>query len=69
LVTLLNTKETMKVRTIATPKPKKERTASLSSPRKGSRMGCLCWNKPVYDIKCCDKKLGSQGIGLIQTSN
>ena len=55
----------MRVRTIATPKPKAERTKSLSSPRKGSRQGCLCCNKPVYSIKCCDKSLGAQGIGLI----
>lgn len=55
----------MKLKTSYPPKPKKGRVDSLSSPRKGSRMGCLCWNKPVYDIKCCDKKMGSQGIGLI----
>jgi hypothetical protein len=55
----------MKLKTIATPKQKPQPTASLSSPRKDSRMGCLCRNKPVYSVKCCDKTLGAQGIGLI----
>ena len=45
---------------------KAEPTVSLSSPRKGSRMGCLCRNRPIYSTKCCDKTLGAQGIGLIQ---
>ena len=45
---------------------KDEPTVSLSSPRKGNRMGCLCRNKPIYSTKCCDKTLGAQGIGLIQ---
>jgi hypothetical protein len=55
----------MKLKTIATPKPKPQPTQGLSSPRKDSRMGCLCRNKPVYSTKCCDKTLGAQGIGLI----
>jgi hypothetical protein len=55
----------MKLKTIATPKQKPQPTASLSSPRKDSRAGCLCRNKPVYSVKCCDKTLGAQGIGLI----
>lgn len=55
----------MRLRTIATPRPKDEPTASKSSPRKGSRMGCLCRNKNTYSIKCCDKTMGAQGIGLI----
>jgi hypothetical protein len=55
----------MKVKTIATPKPKPQATQGLSSPRKGSRMGCLCRNKNTYSVKCCDKSLGAQGIGLI----
>ena len=55
----------MKVKTIATPKPKPQPTQGLSSPRKGSRMGCLCRNTNTYSIKCCDKSLGAQGIGLI----
>jgi hypothetical protein len=54
----------MKLKTIATPKQKPQPTASLSSPRKDSRMGCLCRNKPVYSTKCCDKTMGAQGIGL-----
>ncbi len=55
----------MKVKTIATAKPKFEFTPSLSSPRKGSRMGCLCRNKNTYSVKCCDKSINAQGIGLI----
>lgn len=55
----------MKLKTYPTPKPKNEPTKSLSSPRKGSRMGCLCRNKNTYSVKCCDKTLGAQGIGLI----
>ena len=55
----------MKLKTIATAKPKPQPTVSKSSPRKDSRMGCLCRNKPVYSVKCCDKSLGAQGIGLI----
>jgi hypothetical protein len=56
----------MRLKTVATPRQKDEPTLSLSSPSKRSRMGCLCRNKPVYSIKCCDKTLGAQGIGLIQ---
>ena len=55
----------MKVKTIAFPKQKPQPTASLSSPRKGSRMGSLCRNKNTYSTKCCDKTIGAQGIGLI----
>ena len=57
----------MKPRLSPTPYYKRpEPTASLSSPRRGSRMGCLCRNRPIYSTKCCDKTLGAQGIGLIQ---
>ena len=55
----------MKVKTYYVPKPKFEATPSLSSPRKGNRMGCLCKNKNTYSTKCCDKTLPAQGIGLI----
>ena len=55
----------MKLKTYPVPKPKNEPTISLSSPRKGNRMGCLCRNKNTYSIKCCDKTMGAQGIGLI----
>ena len=55
----------MKLRTYSTPKPKPEPPAGLSSPKKDNRMGCLCRNKNTYSIKCCDKTLGAQGIGLI----
>jgi hypothetical protein len=41
-------------------------TLGLSSPGKGSRVGCLCKNKPVYSRQCCDKTLIAQGIGLTQ---
>ena len=55
----------MRVKTVATPKQKPQPTQSLSSPRKGSRLGCLCRNKNTYSTKCCDKTIGAQGIGLI----
>ncbi len=55
----------MKLKTSYVPKEKFEATPSLSSPRKGSRMGCLCRNKNTYSTKCCDKTIGAQGIGLI----
>ncbi len=55
----------MRLKSTPTPRPKQERTASKSSPSKRSRMGCLCWNKPVYSTKCCDKSMGAQGVGLI----
>ena len=55
----------MKLKTYPIPKPKNEPTKSLSSPRKGNRMGCLCRNKNTYSTKCCDKTMGAQGIGLI----
>lgn len=59
----------MKPRLSPTPYYKRpEPTAGLSSPRRGSRMGCLCRNRPIYSTKCCDKTLGAQGIGLIQDS-
>ena len=58
----------MKPRLYVIPKSKPGPTQSLSSPRKGSRMGCLCRNKPIYSTKCCDRTLGAQGIGLIQDS-
>jgi hypothetical protein len=55
----------MKLRTSYQPKAKPQPTQGLSSPRKSSRVGCLCRNKNTYSIKCCDKSLGAQGIGLI----
>lgn len=43
---------------------KKEPTPSRSSP-KGSKRGCLCWDKGTYSKKCCDGSLRAQGIGSI----
>jgi hypothetical protein len=37
---------------------------SRSSP-KGSKRGCLCWEKNTYSKKCCDGSLRAQGIGSI----
>ena len=42
---------------------KKEPTPSRSSP-KGSKRGCLCWDKGTYSKKCCDGSLRAQGIGV-----
>ncbi len=39
-------------------------TPSRTSP-KGGRRGCLCKDKNIYSIKCCDGDLWSQGIGSI----
>lgn len=59
----------MKLKTTPTKYYQRETpTMGLSSPRKGSRMGCLCKNKDIYSTKCCDKTLIAQGIGLIQDS-
>lgn len=32
---------------------------------KGSKRGCLCWDKNTYSKKCCDGSLRAQGIGNI----
>lgn len=40
----------------------KFKTPSKSSPREGSRRGCLCENG-TYSKKCCDGSLQAQGIG------
>lgn len=55
----------MRLRTTPTPKQRPKPTAGLSSPKKDSKVGCLCRNKNIYSRKCCDKSLGAQGIGLI----
>lgn len=44
----------------------KFKTPSKSSPRAGSRRGCLCENGK-YSVKCCDGSLQAQGIGKTQT--
>jgi len=49
---------------IAGKPSKDEPTWSKSSPR-NSRRGCLCPNKDVYSVKCCDGRLRNQGIGKI----
>lgn len=38
---------------------------SWSSP-KGGKRGCLCIDKDIYDVKCCNGDLREQGIGPIQ---
>lgn len=40
----------------------KTKTPSKSSPREGSKRGCLCQNG-TYSTKCCDGSLQAQGIG------
>lgn len=40
----------------------KFKTPSKSSPREGSRRGCLC-KDGKYSKKCCDGSLQAQGIG------
>ena len=44
----------------------KFKTPSKSSPRAGSKRGCLCENG-TYSVKCCDGSLQAQGIGKTQT--
>lgn len=41
-------------------------TLGLSSP-KNNRRGCLCLDKDVYDVRCCQGHLMQQGIGRIQS--
>lgn len=55
----------MKPRLVTRPRTKEEPTVSKSSPKK-SRRGCLCPKGNKYSVKCCDGRLRSQGIGLIQ---
>jgi hypothetical protein len=40
----------------------KSKTPSYSSPKAGSKRGCLCENGK-YSKKCCDGSLQAQGIG------
>ena len=40
----------------------KFKTPSYSSPKAGSKRGCLCENG-TYSTKCCDGTLQAQGIG------
>lgn len=42
----------------------KFKTPSNSSPRLGSKRGCLC-EDGKYSRKCCDGSLQAQGIGVI----
>jgi hypothetical protein len=42
----------------------KSKTPSYSSPKAGSRRGCLC-EDGKYSKKCCDGSLQAQGIGSI----
>ena len=42
----------------------KFKTPSYSSPRLGSKRGCLCADGK-YSKKCCDGSLEAQGIGAI----
>ncbi len=42
----------------------KTKTLSYSSPKAGSRRGCLC-EDGKYSQKCCDGSLQAQGIGSI----
>lgn len=46
----------------------KAKTPSKSSPRQGSRRGCLCENG-TYSNKCCDGSLQAQGIGSTARAN
>ena len=41
----------------------KFKTPSYSSPRLGSKRGCLCADGK-YSSKCCDGSLQAQGIGM-----
>jgi hypothetical protein len=43
----------------------KFKTPSYSSPKAGSKRGCLCENGK-YSTKCCDGSLQAQGIGVVQ---
>ena len=43
----------------------KFKTPSYSSPKAGSKRGCLCENGK-YSTKCCDGSLQAQGIGVTQ---
>lgn len=38
------------------------KTPSKSSPRAGSKRGCLCDNG-TYHVDCCDGSLQAQGVG------
>ena len=40
------------------------KTPSRTSPRPGSKRGCLCANG-TYSVGCCDGSLQAQGIGRI----
>ena len=40
----------------------KFKTPSYSSPKAGSKRGCLC-KDGTYSKKCCDGSLQAQGIG------
>jgi len=42
-------------------------TKGLSSP-KNSRQGCLCLDRDVYDVACCEGYLMNQGIGQTQSA-
>ena len=42
----------------------KFKTPSYSSPKAGSKRGCLCPDGK-YSKKCCDGSLEAQGIGAI----
>lgn len=42
----------------------KFKTPSYSSPKAGSKRGCLCADGK-YSKKCCDGSLEAQGIGAI----
>ena len=55
----------MKLKTVQVPNHIDKPIPSFSSPRKDSRVGCLCKNKNTYSTKCCDKSMMAQGIGLI----
>lgn len=46
----------------------KFKTPSKSSPREGSKRGCLCENG-TYSTKCCDGSLQAQGIGKTSSVN
>ena len=43
---------------------KKLFTPSKTSPKNGRR-GCLCRDRDVYSIECCNGDIISQGIGSI----
>ena len=50
------------------PMKDKFKTPSKSSPRAGSKRGCLCEDE-TYSTKCCDGSLQAQGIGKTATVN